>query len=130
MPQSMPEGDYERGKKAFMKRCSQCHVVDSKSIKNGPTLHALFGRTSGQIPGYNYSEANIGKQVVWGRETLYEYLKDPKKFIPGTKMTCAGIPKEQERADIVKYVEVESAKPPKEGGLKWSNLEGHKISKA
>ncbi|KAK6014957.1 hypothetical protein OSTOST_19647, partial [Ostertagia ostertagi] len=50
--------------------------------------------------------------VVWTRETLFDYLLDPKKYIPGTKMVFAGIKKPGERADLIKYIEVEGAKKP------------------
>lgn len=48
--------------------------------------------------------------MVWTRETLFEYLADPKKYIPGTKMVFAGLKKPNERADLIKYIEVEGAK--------------------
>lgn len=50
--------------------------------------------------------------MTWSRETLFEYLRDPKKYIPGTKMVFAGLKKEGERADLIKYIEVEGGKPP------------------
>nr|ACI29750.1 mitochondrial cytochrome c [Trichostrongylus vitrinus] len=108
----IPEGDYEKGKKVFKQRCAQCHVIDSMATKTGPTLNGLIGRTSGSVPGFAYSDANKNKGVVWTRETLFEYLLDPKKYIPGTKMVFAGIKKPGERADLIKYIEVESAKKP------------------
>uniref|UniRef100_A0A915CVY1 Cytochrome c n=1 Tax=Ditylenchus dipsaci TaxID=166011 RepID=A0A915CVY1_9BILA len=94
---SIPEGDYEKGKKS--------------SSSTGPTLNGIIGRTSGQVPGFDYSVANKSKGVVWSRETLFEYLLNPKKYIPGTKMVFAGLKKVDERADLIKYIEVESAKP-------------------
>ncbi|CAJ0603239.1 unnamed protein product [Cylicocyclus nassatus] len=108
---AIPEGDYEKGKKVFKQRCLQCHVVDSKATKTGPTLHGLIGRKSGTVDGFDYSAANKNKGVVWTRETLFEYLLNPKKYIPGTKMVFAGLKKADERADLIKYLEVESAKP-------------------
>ncbi|CEF62820.1 tRNA (guanine-N(7)-)-methyltransferase [Strongyloides ratti] len=109
---TIPEGDYEKGKKLFKSRCLQCHVIDSNASKTGPTLNGLIGRTSGTVPGYDFSTANKNKGVVWTRETLFEYLLNPKKYIPGTKMVFAGLKKESERADLIKFIEVESAKPP------------------
>uniref|UniRef100_A0A1I7RXF5 Cytochrome c n=1 Tax=Bursaphelenchus xylophilus TaxID=6326 RepID=A0A1I7RXF5_BURXY len=53
----------------------------------------------------------IDKGVTWTKDTLFEYLADPKKYIPGTKMVFAGLKKEKERADLIKYIEVEGAKP-------------------
>ncbi|WKY13936.1 hypothetical protein Q1695_004626 [Nippostrongylus brasiliensis] len=108
----IPEGDYEKGKKIFKQRCSQCHVIDSMAMKTGPSLNGLIGRTSGSVAGFDYSDANKNKGVVWSRETLFEYLADPKKYIPGTKMVFAGIKKPNERADLIKYIEVEGAKSP------------------
>uniref|UniRef100_A0AC34QAI5 Cytochrome c domain-containing protein n=1 Tax=Panagrolaimus sp. JU765 TaxID=591449 RepID=A0AC34QAI5_9BILA len=109
---SIPEGDYEKGKKIFKQRCLQCHVIDSMATKTGPTLNGLMGRKSGTVPGFDYSPANKSKGVVWTRETLFEYLLDPKKYIPGTKMVFAGIKKPNERADLIKYIEDEAKKPP------------------
>ncbi|MCP9265354.1 Cytochrome c [Dirofilaria immitis] len=77
---SIPEGDYERGKKLFKMRCLQCHVIDSDANKNGPTLKGVIGRKSGTVDGYPYSTANKNKGVVWTRETLFEYLLDPKNI--------------------------------------------------
>uniref|UniRef100_A0AC35EU47 Cytochrome c domain-containing protein n=1 Tax=Panagrolaimus sp. PS1159 TaxID=55785 RepID=A0AC35EU47_9BILA len=108
---AIPEGDYEKGKKIFKQRCLQCHVVDSTATKTGPTLNGVIGRKSGTVPGFDYSPANKSKGVVWTRETLFEYLLNPKKYIPGTKMVFAGLKKADERADLIKYIEVEAAKP-------------------
>ncbi|PLW57742.1 hypothetical protein PCANC_01429 [Puccinia coronata f. sp. avenae] len=62
------------------------------------------GRKTGQAAGYNYTEANVKKGITWSEETLMEYLIDPKKYIPGTKMAFAGLKKEKERANIVAYL--------------------------
>uniref|UniRef100_A0A914Q430 Cytochrome c domain-containing protein n=1 Tax=Panagrolaimus davidi TaxID=227884 RepID=A0A914Q430_9BILA len=108
---AIPAGDYEKGKKIFKQRCLQCHVVDSTATKTGPTLNGVIGRKSGTVPGFDYSPANKSKGVVWTRETLFEYLLNLKKYIPGTKMVFAGLKKADERADLIKYIEVEAAKP-------------------
>lgn len=49
----------------------------------GPNLHGLFGRKTGQAPGYSYSAANVNKGIEWSGETLFEYLENPKRYIPG-----------------------------------------------
>ena len=48
--------------------------------------------------------------ITWSKETMFEYLENPKKYIPGTKMIFAGLKKEQERADLIAYIEAEGKK--------------------
>ena len=47
--------------------------------------------------------------ITWGKDTLWIYLENPKKYIPGTKMVFAGLKKEQERADLIAYLEKSTA---------------------
>jgi len=96
--------DADAGKKVFA-RCMPCHTVDTPQNKVGPSLQGIFGRTAGTVPGYSYTDANKNSGVVWNVEKLNEYLKNPKAFIPGTKMAFAGIPKDDERANLIAYLE-------------------------
>lgn len=41
---------------------------------------------------------------MWSEETLFDYLENPKKYIPGTKMVFAGLKKENERKDLIAYL--------------------------
>ncbi|VDM50238.1 unnamed protein product [Toxocara canis] len=123
-------GDYERGKKIFMQRCAQCHVLDSIACKNGPTLSGVIGRKSGTVEGYDHSAASTAKGVIWTHETLLEYLLDPRKYIPGTKMVCTGLKKAEDREDLVTYIEIESKKKPKDAGQKWVKPQGHPLAKS
>lgn len=43
--------------------------------------------------------------ITWNKDTLFEYLENPKKYIPGTKMVFAGLKKPQERGDLIAYLE-------------------------
>lgn len=102
----IPKGDIEKGKKLFILRCAQCHTIEKGAgTKTGPNLFGLMGRKTGQAPGFDYTEANKAKGITWSKETLFEYLENPNKYIPGTKMVFAGLKKPQDRADLITFIE-------------------------
>ena len=96
-------GDPTKGAAVF-RQCQTCHVKEIGVNKVGPSLAGVVGRTAGSIAGFRYSEANKGSGVVWSEQTLYTYLEDPKKFMPGTNMAFVGIKDSQKRADLVAYL--------------------------
>ncbi len=69
-------------------------------------MFGLFGRQTGQAPGFAYTEANKRKGIIWEADTLNTYLENPKKYIPGTKMVFAGLKKQQDRADLIAYLKL------------------------
>ncbi|OAX78906.1 cytochrome c [Emergomyces africanus] len=102
-------GDAAKGAGLFKTRCAQCHTLEEGGAnKIGPNLHGLFGRKSGQVEGYSYTDANKSKGVVWDENTLFTYLENPKKYIPGTKMAFGGLKKAKDRNDLITYLQKET----------------------
>merc|ERR1711924_520573 len=97
----VPGGDVKKGAKLFKAKCAQCHTIEKGGlVKQGPPLFGLFGRASGSVEGFAYSQANKNSGIIWSDKHMFEYLVNPKKYIPGTKMVFAGVKKDKERADI------------------------------
>lgn len=97
------KGDAAAGEKIFT-QCKTCHVIDPGVNRIGPSLHGIIGRKSGQIAGFSYSTANKESGITWTPEKLYQYLEKPARVVPGTKMAFAGLPKGQDRADVIAYL--------------------------
>lgn len=104
MPLAAQAQDVAAGEKSYNK-CRACHQV-GETAKNtvGPMLNGLFGRKSGTIEGYNYSEANKNAAITWDETVFAEYIKDPKAKVPGTKMVFAGIKNETEAKALWAYL--------------------------
>lgn len=101
------EGDAKKGKKIFNK-CKACHAVGEKAKnKVGPVLNGVIGAAAGQNPDFKYSKALLAKAeegLVWDEDALAAFLTKPKEFMPGTKMSFAGLRKESEIADVLAYI--------------------------
>jgi cytochrome c len=98
-------GDPEAGAKVF-KKCQACHAVgEGATNKVGPELNGIFGRPAGSVPDYSYSDANKNSGIVWDHEIFAEYIKNPRGYIPGTKMTFVGLKKDKEIEDITAYLD-------------------------
>ncbi len=100
-------GDAAAGEKVFA-ACRTCHVFDDGVNRVGPSLHKIVGRKSGSVAGFAYSDANKNSGITWTPQILFEYLKDPKAYVPGTKMAFPGVKDDQKRADLVAYLEAQS----------------------
>lgn len=101
-------GDAAKGKVAFL-TCQTCHAIDAGVNKIGPSLHAVVGRAAGKEPGYTYTVANRDSGITWTEDKLFQYLENPQRVVPGTKMTFAGWPTDpQKRADVIAYLKTNS----------------------
>ncbi|PTS90463.1 cytochrome c family protein [Sphingomonas sp. HMWF008] len=101
-------GDAKKGEADFI-TCKTCHAIEAGVNKIGPSLHAIVGRKAGEIAGYTYSAANKNSGITWTEEKLFQYLENPQRVVPGTKMSFAGWPTDpQKRADVIAYLKTQS----------------------
>lgn len=103
--------DLNRGKVQYF-QCRACHGLkpEAEPGKIGPTLHDVVGRRAGGVPGYNYSDAVARSGITWTVEQIDKWLERPSEFLPGNKMVFVGVKKRQDRANIIAYIQAETAK--------------------
>ncbi len=99
----LAQGDAEKGAAVF-KKCATCHKIDGANAV-GPHLNGVINRATGSVEGFAYSEAMKTHGSDWTPENLFTFLASPKAFVPGTKMSFAGLPKPEDRANVIAYLE-------------------------
>lgn len=101
--QAWADGDPKKGKRVYNK-CKTCHNLTKTKNKIGPHLVGIFGRKAGSVEGYKYSSAMRNSGIVWDEKNMEAYITKPKEFLPGNKMTFAGLKKASQRADVMAYM--------------------------
>jgi cytochrome c len=97
--------DAATGQRVFRSNCSICHSPRPGRNIVGPSLFGVVGRHSGRIPDFQYSAANLRSNLTWDPATLNRYLSNPQQVVPGTLMTFPGLKNQQQRADVIAYLE-------------------------
>ena len=105
LPESSMDGDAERGRVVFEKRCTGCHALTQD--REGPHLQGVYGRVSGTVPGFDYSPALRNAKIVWDSATLDRWLTDPDAFVPGNNMDFH-VTRPQERTDLIRFLRQQS----------------------
>jgi cytochrome c len=107
-------GDAAAGEKAAIGRCGTCHTFDQGGgVKTGPNLFGVMGKPIGKhAAGFAYSSALSGHGGDWSYENMDAWLKSPKTFAAGTKMSFAGLSNGQDRANIILYMRQQGGGPP------------------
>jgi cytochrome c len=112
LPAPWNEGDLDNGRRAFA-RCRSCHTInEGGSNMTGPNLHGVFGRQAGVHSGFNYSPAMKAAGFAWDGARLNDWLQNPRTFLPGNKMSFAGIPDATDRRDVIAFLKVEAGYTP------------------
>ena len=109
--QLLASASAERGANAA-KVCVACHTFGKgEPNKIGPNLWGIVGRPRASVPGFNYSAAMKAKGGNWAIDDLNAFIANPKAFVPGTAMSFAGIPRANQRADVIAYLNSQSDSP-------------------
>lgn len=102
---SQATGDADNGADLFDSYCGECHSVSPKGLnKKGPTLYHIFGRRAGTSPGFKFSQPMVASGIVWTPDKISTYLANPKGVVPAGIMKFKGMPKPQDRADVIAYL--------------------------
>ncbi|MEK9661653.1 MAG: cytochrome c family protein [Alphaproteobacteria bacterium] len=94
------------------KRCAACHSFDKGGAnKVGPNLYGVVGANVAAHEGFTYSGAMSEHGGTWDYAALNEFLANPKAYVPGTKMSFAGLKSVKDRAALIAYLRAQSDNP-------------------
>jgi cytochrome c len=98
--------DAALGKAVFASQCGVCHSnARGGPVILGPPLFGVIGRKAGSVPGFEYSATMKGAGFVWSPERLRAYLPGPRDYLPGVRMTYAGLHDPQKLEDLIAYLQ-------------------------
>ena len=98
----LASADAGKGARVFNK-CAACHSAEAGITKVGPTLFGVVDRAQGGEE-FAYSAAITDLGGTWTVDALNEFLIKPSDYAPSTAMNFAGLPKENDRANLVAYL--------------------------
>ena len=109
----LAKADVAKGEAVF-KKCMACHTINAGGANGiGPNLHGVVGEGIGTgAGGFAFSDALKKHGGTWDWANLYAWLKSPSSFAQGTKMTFAGLPNPQDRADVIAYLNAQGSNKP------------------
>ena len=107
----LPKADVAKGKD-ISTRCEQCHDLSKGGPdKIGPNLWGIVDRPRASRSSFSYSSAMSASHAPWTFENLFRFWKSPQAYVPGTKMSFAGLPSAQDRIDLLAYLRTQSDSP-------------------
>ena len=87
-------------------KCRACHQLEQGANATGPYLYGIVGREIATVAGFNYSGAlDDVAHEAWTPEALDAFLEDPRSYAPGTSMSFNGLPRIEDRANLIAYLD-------------------------
>ena len=100
------KGNTTQGAALFKAKCATCHTCNEGGPnKQGPNLWGVINRPLGSVAGVKYTAALNKPDVTWSPDNMLAFITNPKAFAKGTSMAFPGFKKEQDRADVLAYLE-------------------------
>ena len=97
---------------AIAKKCAACHTFDKGGPNRvGPNLYGVIGRPRASVDGFTYSDAMKKLGGNWEPQEIAAFIFNPKAYLTGTKMGFAGLPKPEDRANVLAFLNKQSDKP-------------------
>jgi cytochrome c len=94
----------KRGQLFYM-QCKTCHDLEAGlPHRVGPNLNGILGRKAGAAAGFKYSDVLVKSGVVWSRETLDAWIRQPAALVPGNAMAYPGITSDADRAAVIAWM--------------------------
>lgn len=107
----LADANVAKGEAQF-KKCAACHTVAKGGPNNqGPNLWGIVGAKVAHRSNFAYSDAVKGHGGSWDWDAMSAWLESPRKYIPGNKMSFAGIANPKDRADLIAYLNTQSDSP-------------------
>jgi cytochrome c len=95
------------------KKCMACHTITPGGANGiGPNLHGVMGKPQAAHAGFAYSDALKAVGKTWTFEEMDHWLKSPKSYANGTKMSFAGLGKIEDRAALMLYLNSQGSNLP------------------
>ena len=93
--------DANHGKQVFA-QCAACHSDKPDAI--GPSLKGVYGRKSGSLADFRYSNAMMRANLTWDDANLHAYIKDPQAKVKGNRMPFGGLSSDADIDDVIAYL--------------------------
>jgi len=108
----LPTADLAAGEAAFA-RCQACHNATQGGADGiGPNLYGVVGGPVMHRAGFAYSDAmakHKAEAPTWNYDELDHFINAPGRYVPGTKMSFAGIRDEKTRINLIAWLRTQGS---------------------